>query len=773
MTETSRRALVPATGLLLAAVVGAWVVAASTPPDPIPASAPADRFSAERASTELLDLARSPRPVGSAAHASAREYLLSALQGLGLEPQVQEARMVVRREVDRFVVVRVRNVLARLSGRDSTGAVALVAHYDSKPNTPGAGDAMAGVAAILETLRVLAAGPPLDNDLIVLFTDAEELGLVGARAFVERHPWAEDVRLVLNLEGRGSGGPAVMFETRAGNLDVIRGLRRAVPDASASSLSYEVYRRMPNDTDFSVFRQAGVQGFNVAFLANHPAYHTMLDRPESLALGTLQHHGSYAVGFVRHFGSVDLSSLQDVSGGDAVYFNPYPGRLIGYPASWALPLALATSVVFLGAAALAWRHRRLTPSGVGRGLVLFGAVVVTAGGVGWLFWWLVRNVVAGMLFAPHGLAYGAGWLVVSLVVLIVGTLGLLGAWLGGEGRSLELWAGVWLGWAMLGIGLAIWLPGASYLATWPLLAGAVGLLVLVLPALARVTERGEPLIMVIAALPAVLLLAPTVWTVAQALTLGAAGAIGGAAGLMLTGLVPPLVTLHRSTGGKSSALMVVIGFGLLAWRAIGAEPSAITPSINTLAYAIDAESGEGWWASLDDETDAWTSIFLGESPARDLAPDAFGLGDTRALFAAADPVVLPPPTAETVSDSRARGRRVEAVARSTRGASVVRIRAEASVPFVAVSIEDERFDFAGDPEAEGLGEVRIMAFGCGPEGVRFGFELAEPWPIELEVTDMSWGFGALPEPPAARPPSAMPSSSWYTDAVYVRGSSLL
>lgn len=49
------------------------------------------------------------------------------------------------------------------------------------------------------------------NDIVILISDAEELGLLGAGAFVEHHPWAKDIGLVLNFEARGSGGPSYML----------------------------------------------------------------------------------------------------------------------------------------------------------------------------------------------------------------------------------------------------------------------------------------------------------------------------------------------------------------------------------------------------------------------------------------------------------------------------------------------------------------------------------------------------------------------------------
>ena len=98
-------------------------------------------------------------------------------------------------------------MIAWLPGIANSKAVMLVAHYDSVPNGTGASDDGAGVVALLETVRAVKSTAPLKNDVIFLFTDGEETGLLGANAFISEHPWAKDVGLVLNFEAREICGP--------------------------------------------------------------------------------------------------------------------------------------------------------------------------------------------------------------------------------------------------------------------------------------------------------------------------------------------------------------------------------------------------------------------------------------------------------------------------------------------------------------------------------------------------------------------------------------
>jgi len=311
-----RHALYAGGVVALAAALG---LAQLRTPQPAGADAPASEFSAARALAELRPLAQAPHPQGSAEHDRVRDRLLMRLRELGLESEIQHATASNGRIGLEWKGTTpagsVDNVVGRLPGTASTRAVLLVAHYDSVPWSTGAADDGAGVAAILEALRALRAGPPLRNDLIVLFSDGEEAGLLGAKAFVDGHRWARRVGVALNFEARGTRGPSLMFETSAGNERLVRELAAAASFQSpterplASSLFYEIYRLLPNDTDLSVFKEAHFAALNFAFIDGGTAYHTRLDRLDALDPGSLQHHGSYALSLARRLGGIDVLDL--------------------------------------------------------------------------------------------------------------------------------------------------------------------------------------------------------------------------------------------------------------------------------------------------------------------------------------------------------------------------------------------------------------------------------------------------------------------------------
>jgi hypothetical protein len=278
---------------LLITLLVAFSIYRQTPPAAVPATASLAVFSSARAMQRLEVIAQKPHPMGSLEHARVRSYILNALTTAGLKPEVQETTAINSDENGRIRAGTVQNILARLPGTANTKAVLLAGHYDSVPNGSGASDDGAAVAAMLETVSALKAGAPLKNDVIFLFTDGEEPGLLGSHAFVAEHPWAKDAGLVLNFEARGTSGPAIMFETSDRNGWLIKEFAKAAPHPIAHSLAYEIYRLLPNDTDLTVFKKAQMPGLNFAYINGLTNYHTQLDSTKEINESSLQNECAY------------------------------------------------------------------------------------------------------------------------------------------------------------------------------------------------------------------------------------------------------------------------------------------------------------------------------------------------------------------------------------------------------------------------------------------------------------------------------------------------
>ena len=170
-----------------------------------------------------------------------------------------------------------------------------------------------GTAVALEAARLLASPPALRHTLVILLTDGEEYGLMGAVGAMNDAELRARLKGYVNLEAIGSTGPAILFESGPGNETLIRAWADAAPHPHGASYTLEIYKRLPNDTDFSILKAAGIPGLNMAPVGNSHAYHTSRDTAERVAGDTLLHMGETAVTTLRAMDGLDgLKADRDV-----------------------------------------------------------------------------------------------------------------------------------------------------------------------------------------------------------------------------------------------------------------------------------------------------------------------------------------------------------------------------------------------------------------------------------------------------------------------------
>ena len=427
-------------GAALALLLGGvhWRLAG---PSALPADVPEARFSAERAFAVLRDLLREgvPHPVGTPANQIVRDRILARLTALGYQPQVSTAFSCNSRPT----CATVQNIMATPPGDGDM--VLLTAHYDSVPSGPGASDDGAGVAVLLETARALRHDPARPR-IGILITDGEEAGLLGAEAFVAR-PLARAVRAIVNVEYRGSSGPSYLFETSRGNSGLISAAGRALDRPLASSLFFTIYDLMPNDTDVTVFKRAGMQALNFGAIGNVAVYHTPLDNVANVNLRTLQHHGDNALAIARELARSPLPRPNQ----NAVYFDVLGFFIVRWRESWTIWIALASLALLISA-----EYRRASLKGVLLGILAFaGAMFVAA----------LAGAVIGALSHARGelrVAYPQPAIIAAWITGIAATLGVVTVLKRlADARSLA--AGIAVAWHLAAITLVFTLPGISYL----------------------------------------------------------------------------------------------------------------------------------------------------------------------------------------------------------------------------------------------------------------------------------------------------------------------
>ena len=430
-------------------------------PDPAPAGAPEDQFSATRAIATLHAVSLDqPHPVGTAAHDTVRDRIAAALLALDYTVEVQHAFACNAAAT----CGTVDNLIARRTGAAAGAkAVVVAAHYDSVPAGPGASDDGTGVASALEIARAIRHDT-LANPVVFLIDDAEEAGLVGAEGYVADAGRSRDAAFIINLEARGTTGTPYLFETSREQRWLVPIVARALPHPVTTSLFAAIYDQLPNDTDLTVFKRAERAGINFAYIGGGTQYHTPLDNFADVDAGSVQRRGDQALAMVRAFGAADLGAAAP---GGAVWFDVFAAFIVWWPAAWTFVLA-AVAFALLGVAiARGRRSGRLSLRHTALGVASFFGSLAVAGLLGRLLAWLFGLQARAALFAPHPTPkVAAAWLIGIAASIAIAAV------VRRRASFDAVFVGHALAWNAVAVALAVILPGAAYLAIVPGLAMA-------------------------------------------------------------------------------------------------------------------------------------------------------------------------------------------------------------------------------------------------------------------------------------------------------------
>ncbi|MFI6735955.1 M28 family peptidase [Nonomuraea sp. NPDC050451] len=614
--DVPRQALAGLCALLALAGVIMLTAMADSTMQPLPASAPDGEFSAERALRHLERFATEPRPIGSRAGERARDYLAGQLRAAGLDVRVQRA-VGANTSAGLASFGQVDNIVATAKGSDPTGTVVIAAHYDSAAMGPGASDDAAAVAAMLETVRALK-GTALRNDLVLLMSDGEEDGVLGAEAFVREHPLGRKGGVLLNWEARGVSGPSLMFQTSRNNAGLVETFADAVPHPRGDSTLGELYRLLPNNTDFTPMAKNGFTGMNFAYIEGSSRYHTADDSLAHLDRGSLQHHGSNMLALTRALGGADLEAL--AADHDVTYFRIF-GTMVTYPNALVWPLAGLAAAAVAGLAVLARRRRLVSlprlAVAAASGVVPLLLAAALAQGL-WevlVAWRPAYDGMGGLLHRPQ--AFQAAVVVLAALALLCWYLPLRRRL--GPG-ALAIGALVWP--AALGLLCAQVAPGMSYVLTLPALFCALGGTAAIL---LRDAARNVAAFQVTAVTLGAVMAAALLPALARTAFDGMGLALGGVPALVLAifGLtVVPIIELCLPERRQSLVPLATAGLAVLlvpiGLARDGFDPA--NPLRTHLAYVMDADTRTASWVSADAEPPAWTRRYVSGHDTRPLPP---------------------------------------------------------------------------------------------------------------------------------------------------------
>lgn len=717
-TGASRAAALLLLVVMVLSAVGAFAARSTTTPSG--ADAPREVFSAARATEALEPVAGEPRPIGSAAFDAAQAHLSSELEQLGFDVEIQEV-LAGRSDEEEARAAYNRNLIATRPGTDPTGTLVLATHLDSVPMAPGASDAGIGIAVILETVRAL--GPEaLRNDLVVLLVDGEEDGLLGAEGFLREgaEELAEPV-IVLNHEARGVGGRPVITRMNG----PLHPLLEVMPRPEAESFIDALFALIPNDTDFTVYREAGWWGMDMAIVDGSWAYHSPEDDLAHLDASTLQHYGDLTLSLSREIGERDLGALEAEAGSDPVMTTTVAGILRLPPAAVTVLGLLAPLSVLVALVVLRSRGGLRIPG------TLLGALagllaIVGSVAAGVLLWEGAQAVAPQMLSVTvgepvHARLFFLAEIAVTLAVLAV-------VWVLARLRLSPgaMTIGAALPGAMLVAALAVAAPDLGAWLVLPVAAVSLGgLLALILPGPFALVVR-------------LLAVAPMGWVIGQQtsglMEFGIASAHGGLAVTLAIGLL------------ASAALLAP---GREVARVPGARPARpaqlmIPAALLVLAVAT---SGIGIAVTRGSEEPVQTRVLAHVDGADGTTRwEASGAADwARALDGTTSVSQLPGPEVEVVAWQ---GDQLELVITSARGASRVDITLEGTPHGQGTGFSDIELDGVA-LEGEQVRSISVVGVRPG-QAIRLEARAAGR-PGEVIVSDSSFDLAeasGYPEPPA-------------------------
>ena len=563
-------------------------------------------FSTKRALEKINEISEEPHYVGSENHKKIEAYLEHELQELGLETEIQEGTTLS----DWGNLVHSKNIIARIKGTNNSKALLLLSHYDSAPHSysPGASDDASGIATILEGLRTFLHNKTKHkNDIIIVFSDAEELGLNGAALFATKHRWAKDIGLVLNFEARGTAGPSYMLmEINGGNSGMVEAFSKANPSYPVSnSLMYSIYKMLPNDTDLTVFReQLDVPGFNFAFIDDHFNYHTKQDDVAHLSEKSLAHQGTYLMPLLNYFSNTNLEKLTSTE--EYVYFNT-PFGFLSYPFSWNIPLLVLALALCILLIVIGIGKRILEPKKIAQGFVPFLSAVASVGTITFLGWLLIKlvypqyeDILQGFTYNGH--SYIGAFVFISIAVCLVFYSAETNEYL-----NINKFLAPIFVWIIINAGIVFFLPGAGFFII-PVYFALLQLAYYV------ITQKTNSTLNLVLSIPTFIILVPfiTMFPVGLGLKILFGSAILTA--LVFGLLIPQFGRFNKKRIWAAFFFSIAIGFLAHAHYYSGYEKGTAKP--NSLVYIYNADTNKALWATYDATVDSWTRNYLGEHPEK-------------------------------------------------------------------------------------------------------------------------------------------------------------
>ena len=560
-------------------------------------------FSIDNALFHLKEISKEPHYTGSENHLIVQTYIVNELIKMGLSPEVKNQVSISKWRSS----TNTANIIASIKGYEKGKSLLLLSHYDSRHHSSlGASDAGSGVVTILEGIRAfLAKNKKPKNDIHIVFTDAEEIGLLGAQAFIDFSPLASNIGLVINYEARGSGGPSYMLmETNKKNSKLLTEFIKAKPNYPvANSLMYSIYKMLPNDTDLTIFRKYGnINGLNFAFIGDHFDYHTEQDSFERLDIETLLHQADYFTTTLNYFAYSDLSNLD--SDVDQVYTNFPFFTLLHFPFSWIFPLLIFSVIVFIFLLFIGIKSVRISIKSTIIGFIPFLSSLVTCMVISFFLWKLIVLLHPSYNDILHGFTYNGYQYIIAFSFLNLWIVFKIYKSFFIKHKGVDLLVAPIFLWIIINFLFFIYLKGAAFF----IIPVYFALIVFGLLIFLRNHDGLKVVLSTLLSIPLVYMFAPLLRTFPVGLGLSNLFVIGFFIVIMFGLLIPVFKSVY-----SNKLYIKVIGFCSFLFFLIASFNSDYNENNkkpNSIVFINDVDKNESYWASYDQVLDDFTKQFF-------------------------------------------------------------------------------------------------------------------------------------------------------------------
>ncbi|UNK15880.1 M28 family peptidase [Paenibacillus sp. N3/727] len=511
-----------------------------------------EKFSVERAMQHLEVIAKEPHPVGSEANKKVKDYIVKYFESLNLPVEIQTKAIEDVRDKEEQLTTDaeyLENIIVKIEGTSlDHNAVLFLAHYDSTPETPGASDDGYGVVTLMETARMMSQLPPPENTLYFVFTDGEEEGVLGATALKDRKDIFDKTRMIINFEARGNTGVPILFETTNHNAQLVKEFSHTVSHPVAYSFASEMYKKMPNYTDFTEVKDIPKLGYNIANMGGVETYHANKDTFENSDRNTIRHFGAYAIPLAEKYAMLSTTEFEELekNQGDAIYFPLMKNVLVVYSDEVVIPLMTLLIGLTTIAAIILIRKKIIK---VKTSALTFVSMLASFIGVAAILYGLVKIlaiVFDGVIDDEGLIVLGnydyAAFLLIMLITIVLSAF--ISRWISKHISAIHFIISIQLIWITLAITTSLTFKGISYLFVLPALLG-VFLIIVALEKPQVMLSNYRYIVIASWTIVTTILLAPFIYVIYTAQTLKFAPILG----ILVALLIMPIIAAiqYKST----------------------------------------------------------------------------------------------------------------------------------------------------------------------------------------------------------------------------------